>query len=112
MNTAIPSKISDFLPRTLDERLAKLRERLMQAWPTFSRYGDHEYARLWLHDHDQGTLVRFYRSMSPITFDSVGAVRHGAYWHLSEALDGVTKLGDAQMREYLAINKLNWVIIL
>lgn len=108
----IDTTLQNFLPCTLYERLAKLRERLDQAWPTFSHVGGHDQWRLYRIDHDSGTMVRFYRAGRPITFDPVGAVKHGAAWHLSEPLEGQTKFNDLQMQEYLAVNKLNWVIIL
>lgn len=108
----IDKNLQDFLPHTLDERLAKLRERLDQAWPTFSSVGGHDQWRLYLIDHEQGTLVRFYRPGRPITFDPVGAVKHGAAWYLSAPINGVSKFNNVQMQDYLSANELNWVIIL
>ena len=108
----IDTTLHDFLPRTLDERIAKLRERLNQAWPTFSCAGGYDRNSLYTIDHEAGTIVRFYRSGRPITFDPVGAVKHGAAWHLSAPVDGVSKFNNQQMQDYLAINKLNWVVIL
>lgn len=104
--------LQDFLPRTLDERLAKLRERIGQAWPTFSIVGGYDQWRLYLIDHDQGTIIRFYRPGKPITFDPVGAVKHGAAWYLSAPIDGATKFNNTQMQAYLETNELNWVVIL
>lgn len=108
----IDTNLQDFLPKTLDERLAKLRERLNQAWPTFTVSGSFDHRRLYLCDHEQGAVVRFYRAGKPATFDPVGAVKHGAMWHLSAPIDGVSKFNNPQMRAYLASNELNWVVIL
>jgi len=111
-STLPPSNLQDFLPKTLGERLAKLRDRLNQAWPEFSFSGGYEYRQLYLCDHSRGDVVRFYRPGKPITFDPIGAVKHGASWYLSEPIDGVSKFNNAKMQAYLAANKLNWVIIL
>jgi hypothetical protein len=108
----IDKNLQDFLPHTLYEHLAKLREHLNQAWPTFSSVGGHDQWRLYLIDHDQGTIVRFYRPEKPITFDPVGAVKYGAAWHLSAPINGLSKFNDVQMQEYLSVNELNWVIII
>jgi hypothetical protein len=108
----IDTTLQDFLPKTLDERLAKLRERLNQAWPTFSTCGGYDRNSLYLCDHEQGAMVRFYRAGRPITFDPVGAVKHGAMWHLSGPINDVTKFNNPQMHAYLESNELSWVIIL
>jgi hypothetical protein len=109
-NDRLPSNLSQFIPRTLDERLMALRERLNQAWPTFYRNGGWEYSSLWIEDHEVGTMVRFYAG-SPITFHPVGAIKHGPFWVLSAEIDGLTRMNGHQMREFLTDNKLNWVII-
>jgi hypothetical protein len=108
----IDTTLQDFLPKTLDERLAKLRERLNQAWPTFSTCGGYDRNCLYTGDHEQGAVVRFYRAGRPITFDPVGAVKHGSTWYLSAPIGGISKFNTPQMQDYLSTNKLNWVIIL
>jgi len=107
----LPRRLQDFLPRTLDERKAKLTERMNQAWPTFYLSGDWSYKKLWLHDHDNGTVIRFFAG-TPVTFDSIGAVKHGAFWYLSEPINEMERFDHRQMLTYLEENKLNWVVLL
>lgn len=105
--------LNSFLPRTLEERRAKLADRMGQAWPTFGRNGlyDLVYNPLLITAHDTGTVVRFFDSGTTPTFDSVGAVKHGAYWYLSEPRDGLERFTNKQMQAYLQVNKLNWVVL-
>lgn len=105
--------LNAFLPQTLDERKAKLADRMQQAWPTFGRcgMGGKAWDALYIEQHDSGTVVRFFDCEDPPTFHPVGAVKHGAYWWLSEPLDGLTKLTNKQMQTWLAESQLNWVVI-
>jgi hypothetical protein len=93
--------------------MAKLQERMSQAWPVFGRYGlpSKEYSALDIMEHDSGTIVRFFALVPGAAFDSMGAVKHGAHWHLSESRDGLDKFTNKQMQAYLLENELNWVVI-
>lgn len=104
--------LTAFTPLSLEERLAKLKERLDQAWPSFGPSGLYEVDYL-LHasDHTSGTVVRFFSDGRPTTFDSLGVIKHGAYWYLSEVVNGFTRFTNKEMQEYLRINKLNWVVV-
>ncbi len=106
-----PSSLQDYLPKTYEERLAKLKERMAQRWPTFHIHGEYDTNRLHLTDHEQGTVVRFYGGQ-PLTFHDLGAVKHGPFWCLSEVVDGKTKFNTKEMHVYLSANKLNWVVML
>lgn len=105
--------LNAFLPQTIDERLGKLADRLTQAWPVFGRcgLGSADYSPLRLNDYDPGTVVRFFSCIEPTTFDPIGVVKHGAHWHLSAPVDGLTKFTNKQMQDYLIANDLNWVVI-
>lgn len=105
--------LNAFLPQTLDERMSKLRDRMRQAWPTFGRsgLGDEIYSALHIQDHDTGTIVRFFSRTDPVTFDPVGAVKHGAYWYLSEKIEDKDRLTNKEMQAYLIANELNWVAL-
>jgi hypothetical protein len=104
--------LQEFLPRTLDERLEKLRERINAKWPTFSRSGLYGHINeLYLSDYDGGTVVRFFADDGK-SFHHVGAVKHGAHWHPSEPIDGLARLTSRQMQDWLSANQLNWVITL
>jgi len=55
--------------------------------------------------------VRFFADDGQ-SFHHVGAVRHGAYWHLSETINGLTKFTSRQMQDWLVEQQLNWVTTL
>lgn len=105
--------LNAFLPQTLEERLSKLQDRMATAWPEFGRSGLYDrLAILDLTQHESGTVVRFFNcDEDQPTFDPVGAVKHGAYWWLSAEINGVGKMSNKEMQQYLRTNKLNWVII-
>jgi len=104
--------LASYWPKTKEERLAKLKERMDQAWPTFGETGLYsEWNLLYISDRVPGTMVRFFTDGVPTTFDTLGAVRHGPYWFLSETVEGRDYMTDTQMRSYLEINKLNWVVV-
>jgi hypothetical protein len=101
--------LQQFLPRTLDERLARLQERMQQAWPTFGSSGLSDgWYKLHISYHEAGTVIRFFAD-DAMTFDDLGAVKHGAYWHLSHEVEGRKTFTNRQMQAYLSANKLNWV---
>jgi hypothetical protein len=108
---APPATLADFLPKTFEERMAKLTERMTQRWPTFHRHGEFDDNCLFLVDHEPGTVVRFFGG-APLTFDSLGAVKHGPFWCLSREVDGLQKWGNRQMQNYLRANRLHWVVML
>ncbi len=109
----LPNNLTAFLPHTLEERKAKLKERMSQQWPTFYRSGYHDFNKLWIGDHVPGTVVVFFKSKdSLITFDKYGVVKHGAFWYLSEPMDGHERLSNQQMQDYLVDAKLNWIVLL
>ena len=101
-----------FLPVTLEERIRKMTERLNQQWPTFgaSGLGKDSYL-LHIGDHESGTVVRFFEDDAK-SFTSTAAVKHGAYWHLSEPVGAAVRLNNRQMQAWLADQNLNWVVTL
>ena len=100
-----------FLPKSLDERMGKLQERLTQKWPTFGQCGLSDLHRvLHIQDHEVGTVVFFFED--PKTFVGIGAVKHGAYWHLSKTVGAATRMNNRQMQFWLKDQNLNWVVVL
>jgi hypothetical protein len=105
--------VETFLPYSLEERILKMRERLTQAWPSFGRSSRCAFpSELDLREHHGGTVVRFFVGDDALTFTGLAAVKHGAHWFLSEPIDDAIKLTGIEMRAYLKVHNLSWVVVL